>query len=415
MVTRGASNRSGLGKGRSQRAAASDALHERIAVVDGPDGLQAKVLPTDQLAAINLRERYSNHFWCATKAGGCGAELTLKAGAVRAPYYSHYAQQGCPATLDPAALVAGYQHLALQGALSTWLAQLGWSVTIEHPVDGGRVDVRVVAGDRIHVLEVQRSALSSSEWRRRDNLYSRSASTVTWLWGVDRRDAEATRTVAVRDVAFMVDLDDQLDVRIGTLGATRGGDLTEWWTPLQKCRLDEAGIWTPLRDEAVAATRDWRVLEAQRRARARDAERRRVALEDEARRRAEEEERRRDAAAHQARQASEVRLRRMRAKYGPVPPRGNSHTLAHRRMMDGNLDAWAPAQGWDWLDGLPTELHESARHLARFVNVYEAGPVSDLAFADVPDPESLQEAALVRAGLVTLSANGKRWYRVRAS
>ncbi len=42
------------------------------------------------------------------------------------------------------------------------------------------------------------------------------------------------------------------------------------------------------------------------------------------------------------------------------------------------------------------------------------GPVSLLAWEDVPDPDGLQMQALVRCGFIELSEDGQRWTRLDA-
>lgn len=43
------------------------------AVVDGPDGAHAVVLPAGRSAALQIKDQYRETFWCSTQAGGCGA------------------------------------------------------------------------------------------------------------------------------------------------------------------------------------------------------------------------------------------------------------------------------------------------------------------------------------------------------
>ncbi len=68
-------------------------------------------------------------------------------------------------------------------------------------------------------------------------------------------------------------------------------------------------------------------------------------------------------------------------------------------------------QGWAWLEELPPHLHESARHLAYFVSHWEKVAALDLAWDDVPDPERLQERALLQAGLIEAPFEGSSMYR----
>lgn len=316
------------------------------------------------------------------------------------PHFAHLpgSDAGCSARKDREGLVNGYQHLAMQLVLRAWLEEMGYRASIEHRVLGGRVDVHARADEVAHSLEVQRSALAADEWRRRDAVYRSQASTVTWLWSPVRH-SEAELALVSDDVAFQMRVTPELRVEVGTMWAAEDGEVDVGWDQLQECTLDGRGLRTPHREFALAATREWR--EAQQ-----EAERAQIAHE--ARQREQEVERRRQLSALRA-----VSTTRRPTRPGkPVAAGGDSHHLARRRRVCPDLDGWQPAQGWEWLAELPPHLEESARHLAYFVTLWEAGPITDMAWRDVPDPEGLQRQCLVDQGFITISDG--QWRRRRA-
>ena len=104
----------------------------RYAVVDGPEGTHWVFVPAERSDAQSLRARHSARFWCSTKAGGCGAQLSLKAGTEKKPHFAHYPGQAenCRFAYDFDALERSYLHLALQLTLKKWLADLGLDCTL---------------------------------------------------------------------------------------------------------------------------------------------------------------------------------------------------------------------------------------------------------------------------------------------
>ena len=358
--------------------------HDRFAVVDSPAGLHLVSLPTRTLLARDLRRAHSN-FWCSTRAGGCGGLLDLKAGPIRAPYFAHRPGEGtgCAARLDPDELTSGYEHLTMQLALRTWLRSIGYDAHIERPVGGGRADVHAVAGDQIHVIEVQRSPLPPGAWEARDAKYRSEASTVTWLWGTDRK-SEAEYALVSHDVAFHARITEGPSVEVGTLWPGGDGEVDGVWNGLEECRLDGGGLWTPRRDTALKATQAWRLAQAQ-------AQVEQIAHQE--RVRGEEADR-----ARQWELRRDAGLARLQGQDSGSVAQGQSrHALWRRRQICPDLDGWNPEQGWGWLDDLPVDLHESARHLAYYVyRLVASGTVSDLSWSDVPDPTGLQRDALVR-------------------
>ena len=372
------------------------AAHERYAVSDGPNGSRVVVAPADRIVAADVKTRYSR-FWCSTAANGCGGRLSFKVGQVKAPHFAHYpgAAPSCAHT-GADRLVSGYQHLAMQLALRSWLEQLGHDVTLERVVVGGRVDLHVVADGIVHVLEVQRSPLPVEPWKARDALYRQTATTVTWLWDQERQ-GEADVDLATRDVAFHTRITCEMEVEVGTLWVDESGTIDIGWDRLDQCCMDGHGLWTPHREYALAATREWR-----------DEERRKEAAERARKEQQEADEERRRLAAL-ALQHSATPAGHTRRKLSPSPVR-RQQLLAVRRQRLPDLDGWNPPQGWQWLEDLPPHLHESARHLAYYVaRLYYAGPADDLPWDDVPDPEDLQREALVRHGFITLE--GSQWRR----
>lgn len=370
---------------------------QRYAVVGGPDSTHAVVMPSLPERARDLKREHQGYFWCSAATGGCGGALIAHICTDRSSYFAHKPGADCAsAASDAQARARSYAHLAIQVALKRHLEDLGHRVSLEHHVDGGRVDVHSSAGEERHVLEVQRSPLTLQEWRRRDALYRASATSVTWLWD-ERRRGEAEDTLAEHEVAFSVRLNDAGTVDIATLWRSDG----HAWSGLHECRLDEHGLWTPHRQRAITATRAYNAQLAA------EADEQRRALQERAAQRRAEDER-----AAQAAVAAREARRRAATRAAAALAKSDRHRLTYRRQVCPDLDGWVPTAGWSALMELPAELHDSTRHLTYWVaRLVDRSPVTDLAWNDVPDPEGLQVAWLVRHGYIALSDDGLHWVR----
>lgn len=383
--------------------------HLRHAVTDGPDGTAAVALPTIRAAALRMKAAYGHAFWCSRAIGGCGAMLLVAAGAVRIPHFRHKPRErgDCILEREPLSAETNYRHLALQRALVAWIKAQGHDPRIEYPLAGGRADVHVVVDGRRQSLEVQLSPITDTEWRRRDELYRAQITDVTWLFG-DTLDTRATENLLTRGVAFHIHVDSDLDVALGT----RFIDDHIAWDELQHCKLAAGGLWTPHSAASLDASQRWRHLtvvaealhaEVQRRERAQALANRR--------RREQESARRRLAIAQQAPLLAPPRPRQSwrLPSIGQYP-----WTREARAALSEESDGWSPPQGWGWLDRVPLELQPSARLLAYYVcRIYSAGPLGQLCFDDVPDPNGHQIDALTSAGLITVyEVSGvPRWRR----
>jgi hypothetical protein len=383
--------------------------HLRHAVTDGPDGSAAVALPSIRAAALRMKAFYGRGFWCSSAIGGCGAMLIVAAGKMRVPHFRHKpGERGeCALELDPRRADAIYRHLALQRALVEWINAQGHDAQIEYPVAGGRADVHVVIDSRRHSLEVQLSPITGAEWKRRDNLYRNQIEDVTWLFG-DALDTRATEDLLRHDVSFHIHVDSDLEVALGT----RFVDDHIAWDELQYCRLTSGGLWTPHSATAVAMAQRWRRLTAVV-----------EALHAEVQRREKEEaaarQRRREESAARRRLAASQQMPLMRRPQSTKPVRLPSvghypWTREARAALSDEADGWTPTTGWGWLNDVPLDLQPSARLLAYYVcRIYSAGPVKQLSFDDVPDPDGYQVDALVAAGLITVyEVSGvRRWRR----
>lgn len=383
--------------------------HLRHAVTDGPHGTAAVALPTIRVAALSMKAAYGHAFWCSRAIGGCGAMLLVAAGAVRIPHFRHKpGERGdCILERDPLAAEASYRHLALQRALVAWIEAQGHDPRMEYALGGGRADVHVVIDGRRQSLEVQLSPITGAEWRRRDALYRAQIADVTWLFG-DALGTRATEDLLAHGVAFHIHVDSDLEVALGT----RFVDDHIAWDELQHCKLAAGGVWTPHSASSLAASERWQHLtvvagafhaEVQRREKAQ-------ALANHHRREQESARRRLAAAQH----APLLALPR-RSQPWRLPSIGQyPWTREARAALSEESDGWCPPQGWGWLDRVPLELQPSARLLAYYVcRIYSAGPLSQLCFDDVPDPNGHQIEALTSAGLITVyEVSGvARWRR----
>lgn len=294
----------------------------------------------------------------------------------------------------PEAVRESYQHLALQRALKAWLSDLGLSATLEHPVDGGRLDVHVVVDGDAHALEVQRSPLAPAKRHQREATYLERVSTVSWLWDPGPVcEPNWTDQVVEADLAFLIAIDDHFTVQVGTV--SRAEDRPEiGWDSLTQCRIDELGLWTPHREWARARTRQGR-----------------------------QEQEARALAERKAREARERALADVAAagfEWTPPSPREGGAPLRPSRWLERERAHqhwwadWMPAQGADWLEELPEELREAAWFHAHYVAMSHAGhAVVHLQFVDVPDPDRLVQAALVRHKFLVVDDASDRWIRLR--
>ena len=375
----------------------------RFAVSDGSRGVAAVVMPAARHAALAIKQRYGNRFWCSARAGGCGNELHLKAGPERVPYFSHRPGQreGCALEADPDLARDAYRHMAIQWVLCRWLRRQGLIPEQEWSFPGGRADIHVAIAGGHQSLEVQLSAIDDQSLRRRDDTYGRHFDHVTWLFA-EELDTTASTHLAGRGVAFHVAIDEELsEVQIGT----RFIDGTIRWSALDACLLNDGGVHTPFRSMSEAATRRWHLRSIGDGLR-RELARRRTQREVEDTR--------------TPSQPASAKQLRLFGGYLP-PPSGHftgAWTLKAKIRYFPEANSWTPGIGWDWLAQLPTSLQESARFLAYFVEVvHHGGPIDELAFADVPDPWMLQIAALADAGFIEAYevAGILRWRRPTTS
>lgn len=389
--------------------------HDRFAVTDGPTGTALVAAPRERASALALRAAREGRFWCGRRAGGCGGQLLLKAGPSYAPYFAHRPGQavGCAAA-DRERVVEGYVHLALQRALAAWLESTGHTVSLEHRVPDGRFDVRAERAGVVRGLEVQLSTIPHEEWLRRHHLYRAQANSVDWLWGVQRM-SEALVDLHTHGRALLVALTEDLTVRVGTVWIDEHGKTDQGWDELAECWMDESGLRTPHSGIAAAHLQQWRDNERHKEKAAEEAalEATRQAAERNAwfeRMRGEAER----GQAHRQKTAERYGTHRPSLVASPTRTTGaaRGRLLAYRRVDFVEAEVWEPDIGWSWLEELPAPLRESARHLAYMVcRLSSRGPVSLLAWEDVPDPDRLQTKALVQRGFIELSEDGQRWLR----
>lgn len=382
--------------------------HLRYAVTDGPEGSVTIALPTSRAAALEIKAVYNHMFWCSRGIGGCGARLQVAAGQIRVPHFRHRAGElgGCAFELSPRQAEQSYKHLAAQQALLAWIQGQGSEAIIEFPVVGGRADLHVIIDGFRHSLEVQLSPKSDQEWMRRDTLYRRHFDVVSWLFG-DDLGTRATEDLLRQDVSFHIYVESDLEVAVGT----RFIDGQIAWDDLSDCRLTSSGLWTPHSDQAIAATKKWRMLSVAARA-MRDHLDSRWKQEANARGRGlrEDLDRRRQV----THQLPLMDWREIAASVRLPSQTRYPWTHAARMALAKEASAWAPNVGWGWLDTVPPDLRPSAQLLAYYVGcIYESGTIDQLSFHDVPDPEGQQVAALVHSGLIVLyEVSGvQRWRR----
>lgn len=391
-------------------------LDLRHAVIDGPDGTDACVLPPVTALARALREQHGNAFWCARRAGGCGGRLELAAGPVRPPYFRHKAgEESCPMLTGPRTPADAYYHLAYQRALDAWLRGQGLAPSIEHTFSdgGGRADLHVVVEGRSHSLEVQLSRINSPEWRERDERYRRHVDHVTWLHGPGAQPS-LTADFLDRGLALEIRTEDG-EVE---LGVQWDHDQTDW-APLDQCVMTADGIWSPVMDEARAKA----VTAAARREEQAEADRRQrdAAKADEERRRREQQERDQAARDAWARRAAQDQARRQEdaERYtaaGGVDPRPSHRTFDQWERLHPEIAGWALTQDWSWLAGFDETEQRAGKWMAYVTcRLYGKAMIDDLRHPELTEPsfEALVEA-LFDAGLARMEDGNPhgRWERV---
>ncbi|WP_170127542.1 hypothetical protein [Kineococcus rhizosphaerae] len=304
-------------------------------------------------------------------------------------------------------------------------------------------------------LEVQLSAISYQDLLRRDARYRRHTGHVTWLFGGraralagiqreqhgvsfglwprprhssttphDERPSVPDRvlggalraaeksgrelaTAASGDTTREAE-DDEVEVWIGTC---HPGDQTHW-VPLHQCVLQADGLWTPTRDQALAehhaaeAARVAREEREQLRARleAQQRERERAALAERLRRHHlhHDQSGQHDGPGDAAPPGYGARGPGRHRPLQPPRPGPTQYTAGFLSIHPEVKHFALPASG-GWLHSLPKQLQEPARLIAYRVSVLQAsGPLSDLGFLDVADPERLIPHALQHAGVITL-------------
>jgi len=398
-------------------------VEQRYGVVDGPNGHAWVVVPQDRDAAHALNAQHDRRFWCSTLANGCGAQLSLHVGEEKIPHFSHYPGQAksCPFAYDLEALERSYLHLALQHTLRRWLADQGFTATLEHtlPDSGGRADLYVRVDPGAQTIEVQLSPLQLGTWEVRTNRYARHVDRVSWLFGPHAGKHLLTATVRLQGYALGVklashdetDAADPATIQIGTLA--RSGAMQ--WVPLTACIMTANGITTPHVSAALAEQERWK-------AREQAAEQKRLA--EAARSKASP-----DGGGSSWRDPSmfaEPTLPPPVADplpVGPIGPRTPARVALQprgtgRHPMQShdwiNPDQWTPPQGWGFLEALDPHLRPAGKLMAYLVSRIDAsGPDWGLSFPDVDDAGTIQDV-LEQTGLIELydTPSGiRRWRR----
>lgn len=381
----------------------------RWAVTDGPDGLAHVTAPDDQLLARRLRVGHGDGFWCSRQGGGCGQKLTLKAGEERRPYFSHLpGSASCALAVEPGLAERSYEHLTYQVRLQQWLHGQGYACELEkHLAEDGRTDLHVVVEAVRHSIEVQLSPISDREVGDREQRYRQRVDKVTWLFGAAARSAAITQ-VAIKGWALLLRRGED-DVEVGVLDA-----VGEIWSPLGKCWMSRGGLCTPDLADVLerAAARLRQEQEARRRAAEEEAQR----LEAQ---RAEEELRRRLREAATARQSQQPAAPPPASPRRPADGAGEAlhhWTLAAKLRAHPEATDWTPDCGWGWLDGVDEGLWPAARLMAYMCGrIYASGPLGQLEFDDVADPDRVVAHALAEAGVITVLrhiSGRQRWQRV---
>lgn len=393
------------------------------AVTDGPDGTAVVVVPQDTDEARRLRRAHPRGFWCGTTGGGCGHQLELVAGDVRAKYFRHRAGEAhyCALADEPEAIERSLLHLLLQTILSDWLATQGLDSTIEAPLpEAGRADLRVTLGRLDHTIEVQISSIPVPQWTHRDQRYRGRVQTVTWLFGAQVSQALVAEALTDGGVAFKIAHDEHLPlaevirpdhILVGTTSHTR-----EDWHPLGECKMTLRGLWTPTSDLALAEHADWLRKQAtppppkpQRHSGGYGGATFKPKLEG-----------KKPTPARSGVTPSDPPPTDSHRTRTPSssPPGPQPEIRAQGRNPLSSFDWFLGFEQWETpaglLDGLPAELHHAARVLAYMTTRIEStGPRTALVFPDVDDGDQLQRA-LVEAELIELyegPGGCSRWRR----
>lgn len=379
------------------------------AVVDGPDGAHAVVLPAGRSAALQIKDQYRETFWCSTQAGGCGARLIVAAGPVLRPHYRHKdGMDGCALADDGARAERSYEHLRYQRALLAWLADQGLRATMEKVLGAdSRADLHVVVDGRSQTLEVQLSPIAGNVWRDRDEKYRSHVDHVTWLYGSGAEAAAATEQAArghalhLRTAAAALQESDDSRAAVEAAHAETVVEvgvvthLGEAWSPLVVCQLRSDGVWTPDLDQALHDLAEAENVAA-------EAARREAA---------------RRAAASVAAGERTVMWKAGALAAGTLVE-GYGTTMWWPRIFP-SFASWAPDEGWGWTDDVDEDVRAAARRLCFIVQrLYASGPVDMLMAPDEPEVTTASAiAALERAGFLSLEdRNGvQRWRRGEAT
>jgi Competence protein CoiA-like family len=310
-------------------------VHFRFAVIDGPEGTDAVVVPDDRDAAIKLKDTPGIEFSCTTVAGGCGGTLLIAAGKLNRPHFRHrFSHEAASCALatdpDPDRAERSYEHVWYQHALRGWLNDQGLQADIEHTFDDmGRADLYVTVDEVEQTIEVQLSPITHAARQERTKRYKRYVEHVTWLYGPGAESASASERIE-RGVAFMIQRHPETGtVEIGVCGHSA----KTAWHPLAACRLTKDGLWTPDLEQVLAANRE-ELRKDQERQQA--ADERKAAEQEAARRRA---------------------AQRRTTSLTIVPDRYTyPGTIAIWRRTHPEATTWTPEQGWGWLAALVSRV-----------------------------------------------------------
>lgn len=231
------------------------ATHLPFAVVGDPQGDRYVVAPQDRQDMTQLQalaRAADEHFYCASRLGGCGSQVTPVNGLKRRSHFRHYPKAHCQLR-DTEEERDRFTHRRIQDAIVAWLRGLGYSSNPERWLDRrSRVDIFCEPNA---VIEIQLSGETIDSHASRTVRYGDN---ITWLFGDARHLTARDALLQEFGLVQMVRLAHESLQRLPTAGdlppveiglqmrLEDGGPTRTDWFPLQTCTFDPAvGLRVP--------------------------------------------------------------------------------------------------------------------------------------------------------------------------
>ncbi|MFE5401575.1 hypothetical protein ACFQ9Z_09240 [Streptomyces sp. NPDC056580] len=216
----------------------------QTAVIGSSSSDHPVILPMEAAELEAWRRRHPRYtYWCGYELGGCGGKLMDRLYHDKVCHFAHVA--GGPTCGRAATGESSADHLFIKRGLRDLLSKQGQRGDVRtHDLGsgpGGAVDLHLPAARRR--LRFQLARLDYRSWRTANLALSGDADGVDWLFGTDGPLTE--ELLARNGYSLRFRLETVGGERRVFIGTRTYDERSVRWSPLEECRIGEAGLLTP--------------------------------------------------------------------------------------------------------------------------------------------------------------------------